>query len=65
MIFCAFIGAWMVPDFAGPMKTLSNGVGELAFLAPVSMKALWLIARTNQAAAFHRKKSRPVTRKTI
>jgi hypothetical protein len=55
----------MVPDFAGPMKTLSKGAGDLVFLASVSMKDLWLIARTDQAAAFHRKKSRPVTRKTI
>jgi hypothetical protein len=42
-----------------------EGGGYLVFPVSVSMKDLWLIARTTQAAAFHRKKSRPVTRKTI
>jgi hypothetical protein len=65
MIFCAFVGEWMVPDFAGPMKTLSKRAGKLVFPVSVSMKELWLMTRTTQATTLHRKKSGPVQGRLI
>jgi hypothetical protein len=42
-----------------------DAVAELVFAQPVSMKAVWLIVRTSQAALFRHKNQISVTRKTI
>jgi hypothetical protein len=48
-----------------PEEGTAKASGDMVFTVSVSMKRLWLITRTTQAAAFHRKKSKPVTRETI